>query len=1128
MSNTTIGVTYTANTEPHQQAVAALTQTIRKNTAETEEAGKATKAHSKELSATRVKQLELLESVRRSKEVQAEANLVIKAYGPGSQEAARAAAKLAAAQAEVRRATAAVNEQLEKSAKAVNAVAVAEGVMTPATKRAAAQIARMADDVERATHQLRLLDLQTTASTKGTGKLSAGMTALSVAGGSLLASGAARAVSGVGDAMSFTVKSAIDMETGMADVAKVVSGLKTPAGEATAEYHAMEEALFGLSEQIAIAPEGFAAMAASAGAAGIAGKELVGFAEDAAKVAVAFDVTADAAGDGLVKLRTGLNLNQPQVMALAGSINVLSNSLAATAPQILDAVQRVGSIGKATNVTGEEIAALSTAMIAAGASAEQAGTGTKNFLLALAIGSAATQHQTEAFEALGLKAEIVAQNVTSRDALTRASQMREVVERIGELGDAQRVSVMTKLFGKETLGTIGPLATNLELLTQSLELAGDKTAALGSVQAEFQSRSATTANTLQLLKNNISVTAITIGNELLPEIGAMAKDLAAWVKQNRELIKDNVIGFVHGLRDAVKGIAPYVIGLAKAGGTVIEMLGGVERAIGPVTVGLGALRVASTLALGPWGVLAAGIIAGAVAIKAEMADAERRTMSLIQAAGRLKDVRMTGFGLETKTAQELLKMQEDLTAERKRSASISATSASGRFLSPDELKQREKERQADLAAIDERAKLIRDALSTKTKELETSINLRKESERAAAAEQTRTDRLKLELDYLNSLDKLSASQARRKKALEKVGVEADEPEKKKGRGSKKKVAEMMDPDSVRIARTFDGVEQTEVVAAGAVEAAAEGRAASEEALFERRQLLAQRELELLDAQTKSEALRVDAIFYTIEIEDEAETRRAELQQQRLDREMEFARWQMRNARTEAQREQAQTRLEEIEHRKQLAARTRAANEEAKIAARRQQVADGLVAHTQAVGSIMIDAVVASVQGQKGAIAQGLADFAAGKAKEFGLRALGEFAMAAISAARYDIPGAAAHTAAGGMSLGVAAAAGGAAIGLGAAANAGGYGGGGGRPAGPAPGPGAAPALPSGGATPGLGSERERLERQDVPISYAESASSSPTVVIQIENYVGGKDSEKALADMVAKSLVKHKARGDRP
>ena len=58
---------------------------------------------------------------------------------------------------------------------------------------------------------------------------------------------------------------------------------------------------------------------------------------------------------------------------------------------------------------------------------------------------------------------------------------------------------------------------------------------------------------------------------------------------------------------------------------------------------------------------------------------------------------------------------------------------------------------------------------------------------------------------------------------------AEAPKKKKT-GPKKKAGEMLDPGDVAIARTFDGVGQTEVVASAAPEAAAQGRADAEAAL----------------------------------------------------------------------------------------------------------------------------------------------------------------------------------------------------------------------------------------------------------------------------------------------------------
>ena len=1151
MSDTSLTIELKANTSAAVTEVGRLKTELRDTTTAATVAGSAQKQLGLDVGRTSSQVAEAKQALANLTAASRNVELTTAAYGKESRQAAEAVAKQAAAQREATKAAAAAAAATTRLLADTRAVAVAQdGQMSPSLKRAATNAIRFGENVERITDDLHRMELAAVATARATedklakatarasadlaglhgstSKVSTGMIALGTAGGNLLASGAQRAVHGIGEAMSFTLRSAIDMESGMADVAKVVDGLKTPTGAATAEYHAMEESLFKLSQRIAIAPEGFAKLAAAAGQAGIAGSELVGFSEEAAKVAVAFDVTAEEAGSGLVKLRTGLNLSQPEVMGLAGSINVLSNSLAATAPQVLDAVQRVGSIGKATNISGQEIAALSAAMIAAGASAEQAGTGTKNFLLTLSIGSAATTHQVEAFTALGLSAERVAENVTSRDAITRAEQMRQVIERISELGDAERVSVMSKLFGKETLGTIGPLATNLELLTESLELAADKTKALGSVQAEFESRSATTANTLQLLKNNVSVAAITIGNALLPEISDMAKELSLWVKENRELIKSNVVGFIHGVVDAAKGLAPIVIGAGQAIGMVVNLLGGMERAIGPVVAGLGALKIAATLALGPWGILAAGIVAGAVAIGQEMADAERRTMSLIQAAGRLKDIATTQYGLDKKSAQELLVMQAELDKQRKDSQTISARSASGRILSPAELQQRELERKADILAIDAQQKLVAAALATKTKELETSISIRKETERTAEAEKLRADRMKLELDYLNSLDKLSDRQARRKRALEKVGIEDENGDgKKKKGGGKKAQAVAVGSLSDRGGDVFDGTVQTEVVARAAPEAAAQGRADAEAKLFDEQMARYDREAEALDAQGQREAERIDGLLHTVEIEDQVETRRREMQDQRLHREQEYARWQARNARNETQREQAQTRLEAIEHKKRLVGLTRAAEEERAVLAQRRETVAAITGGVTSLAGSMIGGLEALVNGQKGALTRALADWTKDLAVRSGLKALEEFMLAAASAAGYNYPAAAAHTAAGGMALGVAAAAGGASVGLGAAASSLERSGAAGAPSAGAP-SGTDPA--SAGAGSGSGSGADKLSHLDVPVSHPTSGgkmnadAGGITININVQGPVG-KDQVHAIGEQVRRALHKTKAQG---
>ncbi len=1092
MADTKIGIDVQASTNAARAQLSELSRETRTFVEAGDAAGKSQKALGREVAETKVRQLEAAEALRRVKSAQQEHNLTVQAFGPKSDQAKASMHALARAQDESKRAADQAAKALENVTARATAAAKAEGdKLTPATRRLADQLQTMGREADKSAAELRRMDLAAVAASKGTNQLTKGISALAVASGNLIAGGVSRVVHGIGEAMAFTLRSAIDFESSMADVAKVVDGLKTPTGEATQAYRDMEAQLFSLSEEIAVAPEGFAKIAAAAGQAGIVGSELTTFAEQAAKTAVAFDITAEAAGEGLAKLRTGLKLDQDAVMELAGTMNHLSNKMASSAPELLDAVQRVGSIGKAANVSGQEIAALSSAMISAGAGSEMAATGTKNFLLALAAGESATKHQIEAFEKLGLNAEEVAQNVTSRDMVVRAEQMKQVVERLSGLADSERISNLKKLFGSETVGTIGPLATNLDLLSESLGFAADRTAALGSVQAEFDSRSNTTANTLQLLKNNLSVTAITIGSELLPEIAAMAKNLSAWVKENRELIRDNVVGFIHGVADAVKGLAPYVMGAGKALGAIIGMFGGVERAIGPVITGLGALRIASTLALGPWGVLAAGIVAGAVAISEAMEDAEKRSMSMIRTAMRLRDKGLTGAGVENASAQELLRMKEEIVLLQEKNRVIQGDM---RGKSPEAIKKAEKERQADMESLRERQKIIDAALATKTKELETTIKTRREAQAQAEAEKTRGDRLKLELGYLNSLDKLSAAQARRKAALEKGGIEGAGEEPKKGKGGSGKpkkdpnafASDLMSFDSelaVYQAKLAKDIREQDL-------ADQEAKQAELEAIFEREVALHagkvsryDQEIELLEARHSMETEHIDAVFFTLSVESEAEVERQRLLDERMKREMQYARWAVQNAKNSKQREEAQTNLESVQHKKRVADAAKAHAAEQAQQARRAQVFEGVKTHVLGVGQAVVEGIRAQQEGEKGAIAALTGEYLKGVAIRMAIKGaeetvLGVSALAGIVTAGLAAP----HFTAAGMAFAAAAAAGGGAAIAGGVAKAQGYGAKQDAGAGVTPGS-------SGGSSGGIsgpsGGSGSGGDDDGIPTSYAE-------------------------------------------
>jgi TP901 family phage tail tape measure protein len=227
--------------------------------------------------------------------------------------------------------------------------------------------------------------------------------------------GMAAAAAGLGVAIGLSVKSAIEFESAMAEVAKVVDGIDTPQGmkEIRAE-------IFGLSREIPIAAKGFAEMYAAAGQAGVPRKELRQFAIDVSKVAIAFDMTAAEAGTAMAKLRTNLGLTQPELMKLADAANYLSNNMASTASEIVEFMLRSGAAGKQAGLSAEQTAAFGSAMIASGAQSEVAATSFNNMVKALSRGSSMTARQTSALVTLGY---------AQKGAVQSEAQLTQAVER---------------------------------------------------------------------------------------------------------------------------------------------------------------------------------------------------------------------------------------------------------------------------------------------------------------------------------------------------------------------------------------------------------------------------------------------------------------------------------------------------------------------------------------------------------------------------------------------------------------------------------------------------------------------------------------------------------------------------
>jgi TP901 family phage tail tape measure protein len=426
--------------------------------------------------------------------------------------------------------------------------------------------------------------------------------------------GAAVGATAVAGGIGLSVKAAIDFESAMAEVRKVVDGL-----DDTTAFKSMSREIISLSREIPITAKGFAEIYAAAGQAGIAKQDLNRFARSAARMGVAFDMSAAQAGDAMAKMRTSMQLDQDGVEQLADAMNHLSNSMASSAPEITDFMLRVGAVGKQVAMSTEQTAAFGSAMIAAGAPPEVAATSFRNLVKSLTKGDSATKRQTAAMESLGLTTKGVAASM-QKDAV---GTIQDVFKRLSKMPAEMRMSLTSELFGDEARA-LAPLLTNTELLAKSLSEVANSAKYTGSMMREFESRSKTVANQAILFQNNLNGLGIAVGSVLLPSINKLftaatpvIASFAKWAEKNEGLAAGIILtaGALAGLILIAPGLAAVAGGIKFISGAIAAMkIGATIAGWLPWIVGAGKAVIA--FATGPVGLTIAAIVGVGLAIKA--------------------------------------------------------------------------------------------------------------------------------------------------------------------------------------------------------------------------------------------------------------------------------------------------------------------------------------------------------------------------------------------------------------------------------------------------------------------------------------------------------------------------------
>lgn len=387
------------------------------------------------------------------------------------------------------------------------------------------------------------------------------------------------------------VKAAIGFESAMADVKKVVN-FDTPQ-----QFKQMSKDVLELSERLPMSAEGIAAIVAAGGQSGIAREDLNKFATDAVKMGVAFDQTAEESGSMMAKWRTAFKLNQAEVVGLADKINQLGNTGAASTGQISKIVTAIGPLGEIAGLNAGQIAAMGAALAGVGIAEDVAATGMKNFALTLTSGTAATKSQKDAFKALRLDSAAIAKGMATDSEGT----INKVLATIGKVEKSKQAAVLTQLFGKESVGAIAPLLTNLGTLQKNMALVRNEQEYAGSMEKEYASRSATTANAVQLLQNRVTALGIAVGGALLPPFNNFLDQIGPLVSGVSELAEANP-WLIKGLIGAAVGFG--ILRIATVASTVALGVMNAVATMSPIGLIVRGIAIAAGLLMGNWSTVA--------------------------------------------------------------------------------------------------------------------------------------------------------------------------------------------------------------------------------------------------------------------------------------------------------------------------------------------------------------------------------------------------------------------------------------------------------------------------------------------------------------------------------------------
>ncbi|BET37311.1 phage tail tape measure protein [Wolbachia pipientis] len=321
---------------------------------------------------------------------------------------------------------------------------------------------------------------------------------------------------GLGLSLAAPIKVAIDFESAMADVTKVVD-----FDEKTKESDKFAKKLKEMSRTVPLSAAELAQIAASGGQLGIKKEDLFKFTETVAKMSTAFDMSAEQAGDSIAKLSNVYGIDVSEMEHVGNVINHLSDNTAAKAKDMVEALAIVGGTAKQFGLKFEQTSSLVNAFISLGKQPAKAATAINALLSKLQTAEGQGKEFKAALEEMGISTEEMVQRISENGE----EALLYFFQTLKKMDNQERSTILMRLFGQEYQDDIASLAGSFNKYEDAIKLLANTEKYGSSLQKEFKNRADTTANKLRLLRNAIAEVGMNLGSVMLPTLKFIAEFL---------------------------------------------------------------------------------------------------------------------------------------------------------------------------------------------------------------------------------------------------------------------------------------------------------------------------------------------------------------------------------------------------------------------------------------------------------------------------------------------------------------------------------------------------------------------------------------------------------------------------